>query len=111
MTRSDLIGRLARRNPSLTEGDFDRIVRAIFETISQRLADGGSVELRGFGSFSTRARHSRTGRNPRTGDTIEVPPRRAMVFRPGKDIREMGIRLYASDASALGDASHGAIVS
>lgn len=106
MTRSDLISRLAERNPALTAGEFDRIVSAITEAISQQLIAGGKVELRGFGSFSTRAREGRVGRNPKTGEAVNVSPKRAVHFKPGKDLRQMGIHIYNKDldSSARPDA-------
>ena len=58
-----------------------------FGEISQRLADGGRVELRGFGAFSTRERDARKGRNPRTGDAVDVPAKRVPFFKPGKEMR------------------------
>ena len=77
--------------------------------MSQHLADGGKVELRGFGTFSTRERKGRSGRNPRTGESVTVRPKRAMHFKPGKALREMGIRAYADDfdVSASADAVDG----
>ena len=89
MTRSELVERLVAQNPRRTTKDFDRIVKLIFQTVSEHLAKGGSVELRGFGSFSTRAREGRIGRNPRTGEAVEVLPRRAVYFRPGKEMRAL----------------------
>ena len=64
------------------------MVDIFFEEITQRLAEGGRVELRGFGTFSTRERDARTGRNPRTGETVEVPSKRVPYFKPGKEMRE-----------------------
>ncbi|MFN7324759.1 MAG: HU family DNA-binding protein, partial [Sphingomonadales bacterium] len=59
-----------------------------FSQVSQRLADGGRVEIRGFGAFSTRSRNPRKGRNPRTGTAVDVPAKRVPYFKPGKEIRE-----------------------
>ncbi|MFP5450086.1 MAG: HU family DNA-binding protein, partial [Alphaproteobacteria bacterium] len=59
-----------------------------FNQIIQRLAEGGRVEIRGFGAFSTRSRNPRKGRNPRTGDAVDVPAKRVPYFKPGKEIRE-----------------------
>ena len=89
MVRSELVERLVAKNPTLTTEDFDRIVRLIFETMSAHLADGGNIELRGFGTFSTRARDGRIGRNPRTGEAVEVSPKRSVYFRPGKEVRAL----------------------
>jgi len=59
-----------------------------FEEITSRLAEGGRVELRGFGTFSTRQREARTGRNPRTGEAVSVPAKKVPYFKPGKEMRE-----------------------
>ncbi len=68
--------------------EVEQVVDVFFEEISERLAEGGRVELRGFGAFSTRERQARTGRNPRTGEKVEVPAKRVAYFKPGKEIRE-----------------------
>jgi integration host factor subunit beta len=72
MTKSELILRLAEKNPHLFQRDIERIVNTIFESITAALAKGQRVELRGFGAFSVKRRESRTGRNPRTGEAVEV---------------------------------------
>lgn len=87
MIRSELVAKLAAENPTLSPQDIDRLVSCFFEAISARLADGGRVELRGFGAFSTRARDGRTGRNPRTGDAVKIDPKRVPYFKPGKEMR------------------------
>jgi integration host factor subunit beta len=68
-------------------GDVEAIVAAFFDEIVLRLAANGRVELRGFGAFSTRARDARTGRNPRTGETVDVEAKRVPFFKPGKEMR------------------------
>jgi integration host factor subunit beta len=88
MIRSELVQMLAADNPGLSIKDIDRIVTIFFDEISQRLAEGGRVELRGFGAFSTRARDARTGRNPRTGETVAVDAKRVPYFKPGKEMRQ-----------------------
>lgn len=88
MIRSELVQVLSKENPGLTLREVDRIVDLFFDTITERLASGGRVELRGFGAFSTRAREGRTGRNPRTGGTVDVSSKRVPHFKPGKDIRD-----------------------
>lgn len=88
MIRSELVQVLAEDNPGLSIKEIDRIVTIFFDEISQRLADGGRVELRGFGAFSTRARDARTGRNPRTGETVAVDAKRVPYFKPGKEMRQ-----------------------
>ena len=87
MIRSELLAALAKDNPELRSDEVERIVDVFFDEIGQRLADGGRVELRGFGAFSTRAREPRKGRNPRTGATVEVPAKRVPFFKPGKEMR------------------------
>jgi len=88
MTKSDLVKRLAGANPHLYLRDVERIVARIFEEISAALARGDRVELRGFGAFSVRSRHARTGRNPRTGDEVTVPDKVVPHFKTGKELRE-----------------------
>jgi len=85
--RSELLQALARENPELRAEDVERAVDTFFEEIAQRLADGGRVELRGFGAFSTRHREGRKGRNPRTGETVDVAEKRVPYFKPGKEMR------------------------
>ena len=93
MIRSELVQRLAQDNPELRMSEIEAITDTFFETIVNQLTQGGRVELRGFGSFSTRARDVRNGRNPRTGDTVTVPAKRVAYFKAGREIRE---RLNAS---------------
>ncbi len=87
MIRSELVQKIAQDNPSLPLRDVERIVSTFFDTITERLRNGGRVELRGFGAFSTRARDARTGRNPRTGEAVEVDAKRVPYFKPGKEMR------------------------
>ena len=88
MIRSELIKKLESENPELKAEEVERIVDLFFNQIIQRLADGGRVELRGFGAFSTREREPRKGRNPRTGESVAVPSKRVPYFKPGKEVRE-----------------------
>ena len=88
MIRSELLQALAKDNPDLRSEEIEQVVDVFFDEITKRLAEGGRVELRGFGAFSTRERESRTGRNPRTGETVEVPSKRVPYFKPGKEMRE-----------------------
>lgn len=88
MIRSELVSVVAEDNPHLTVRDVERIVATIFDQISDALASGRRVELRGFGAFSTRARDARTGRNPRTGSSVSVDAKRVPYFKPGKELRE-----------------------
>lgn len=88
MIRSELVQALAKENPDLKTEEVEKVVDVFFDEIANRLADGGRVELRGFGAFSTRARDPRQGRNPRTGEAVAVPGKRVPYFKPGKDIRD-----------------------
>ncbi len=88
MTKSDLIKRLAEANPHLQLRHIERIVATIFEEMTQALARGDRVELRGFGAFSVRHRSARTGRNPRTGEQVQVPDKAVPYFKTGKELRE-----------------------
>ncbi len=88
MIRSELVKKLEAENPGLTPEEVERIVDLFFNQIIQRLADGGRVELRGFGAFSTRERNPRKGRNPRTGEAVDVPAKSVPYFKPGKEVRE-----------------------
>ncbi|MBA3880595.1 integration host factor subunit beta [Sphingomonas aquatica] len=88
MIRSELVQRLVAENPDLTPRDIEAIVATFFDEISAQLAADGRVELRGFGAFSTRARSARTGRNPRTGDLVDVSAKRVPYFKPGKEMRQ-----------------------
>ncbi len=87
MTRSQLILRLAAQNPHLVHREAERIVNAIFETISEALARCDRVELRGFGSLTVRDHGPRVGRNPRTGETIYVAAKLRPHFKSGKELR------------------------
>lgn len=88
MTKSELIQKLAERNPHLFLRDIEKIVDTVFNEISDALADGNRVELRGFGAFSVKHRQARTGRNPRTGETVNVEAKRLPFFKTGKALRE-----------------------
>jgi integration host factor subunit beta len=87
MIRSELVQKLGEANPTLSTHDVESIVATFFDEISRRLAANGRVELRGFGAFSTRAREARVGRNPRTGETVDVDAKRVPYFKPGKEMR------------------------
>ncbi len=88
MTRSELIARLAQRNPHLFPRDVESIVATIFVDIGEALARGQRVELRGFGAFSVKRRDARIGRNPRTGATVRVSEKFIPFFKTGKQLRE-----------------------
>ncbi len=88
MTKSELIQRLAEMNPGLKLQDAERIVGTVFGEISSALSRGDRVELRGFGSFSVRERAARMGRNPRTGEAVQVDRKFLPFFKTGKELRE-----------------------
>lgn len=88
MIKSELIAVLAERNPHLYQRDVERIVSTIFDEITQALCRGDRVELRGFGAFSVKRRPPRIGRNPRTGERVEVGEKHVPFFKSGKDMRE-----------------------
>ena len=89
MTKSELIQRLAEQNPHLYQRDVERIVATIFEEVTAALARGDRVELRGFGAFSVKERDARVGRNPRTGESVDVDAKVIPYFKTGKQLREI----------------------
>lgn len=87
VTKSELIAELSERNPHLRPNDVELIVGTIFEEITQALARGARVELRGFGAFTVKHRDARTGRNPRTGEAVPVEEKVVPFFKAGKELR------------------------
>jgi integration host factor subunit beta len=88
MIRSELIQKIADNNPHLYQRDVEKIVNTIFDEITDALAAGNRVELRGFGAFSVKQRDSRTGRNPRTGEAVAVDEKYVPFFKTGKLLRD-----------------------
>lgn len=88
MTRSDLVARLAERFGQLTQRDTEFAVKAILDAMSEALAKGHRIEIRGFGSFSLHYRPPRMGRNPKTGESVALPGKHVPHFKPGKELRE-----------------------
>ena len=88
MTRSELIAELAAANPHLRAPDVELIVGTVFDEISAALTRGERVELRGFGAFTIKRRDARTGRNPRTGESVPVDEKVVPFFKAGKELRE-----------------------
>ena len=88
MTKSELIAKLANEHTHLFQRDVESIVSKIFDEISHALAHGDRVELRGFGAFSVKERGPRVGRNPRTGESVEVNEKYIPYFKTGKQLRE-----------------------
>ena len=87
MIKSELIAKLATENPHLTQKDIERVVGVILDRMIGALEDGGRVELRGFGAFSVRSRPARAGRNPRTGEPVDVKAKHVPFFKSGKELR------------------------
>lgn len=88
MIKSELINKIAEENPHLYHRDVERIVSKIFDEITAALSRGDRVELRGFGAFSVKERPARVGRNPRTGEKVDVSAKRVPYFKTGKFLRE-----------------------
>lgn len=88
MTKAELVEKVAERI-DLTKKQTEVIVNTVFQSITEALADGDKVELRGFGSFRVRNRDSREGRNPKTGATVFIPAKKVPFFKAGKELREM----------------------
>ncbi len=89
MIRSELLQALAKENPDLRADEVEQVLDTFFDEIGKRLSEGGRVELRGFGAFSTRERGARKGRNPRTGEAVDVPAKKVPYFKPGKEMRRV----------------------
>jgi len=88
MTKADLIDEVSRA-VEMTRKDSELIVETIFESIVGALRASDKIEIRGFGSFRTRQRQSRVGRNPKTGARVEVPPKKVPYFKPSKDLKDL----------------------
>jgi integration host factor subunit beta len=88
MTKAELVEDVARA-AELTKKDAERLVEIVFESIVETLNSGEKIELRGFGSFRVRERGARRGRNPKTGDPVDIPAKRVPYFKPGKELKEL----------------------
>jgi integration host factor subunit beta len=99
MTKAELVEDVARA-AELTKKDAERLVEIVFESIIETLNQGEKIELRGFGSFRVRERGARRGRNPKTGDPVNIPAKRVPYFKPGKELKEL-----INEESAAGGAS------
>ncbi len=100
MTKADLVDQVTALG-SMTRRDGEVIVETFFEGIIEAVGADNKVEIRGFGSFRTRQRNARTGRNPKTGDKVEVPAKRVPYFKPSKELRDMVNQSTAIDDSKL----------
>lgn len=88
MTKADLIDEVSRI-AELTRKDSEIIVESIFDSVVNSLRAGDKIEIRGFGSFRTRQRKPRVGRNPKTGDRVEVPAKKIPFFKPSKELKDL----------------------
>ena len=88
MIKSELVEKVAAENPHLLQRDVEKIVATVFEEITEAIATGNRVELRGFGAFSSKKREERVGRNPRTGDSVKVEEKHVPFFKTGKNLRK-----------------------
>ncbi len=88
MTKADLVESVARE-AEMTKKDAEQLVEIIFDSIVDSLNKGEKIELRGFGSFRVRERNARKGRNPKTGDAVNIPAKRVAYFKPGKDLKDL----------------------
>ena len=88
MTKSEIIDILTRKQSHLSSKDVELSVKMLLESMSHTLSTGGRIEIRGFGSFSLHHRTARKGRNPKTGDQVDLPPKFVPHFKPGKELRE-----------------------
>jgi len=104
MTKSELIERLAGRNPRLVARDADEAVKTILDAMSAALADGSRIEIRGFGSFALNYRPPRVGRNPKSGSKVHVPAKFVPHFKAGKELRERVDRDNSADPRSDEDA-------
>ena len=104
MTKAELVEDVARA-AELTKKDAERLVEIVFESIIETLNHGEKIELRGFGSFRVRERGARRGRNPKTGDPVDIPAKRVPYFKPGKELKELINEEPDADASSSPSAS------
>ena len=88
MIKSELVQKIAEKNSHLSHREVERLVSAIFDEIVDALSAGGRVELRGFGAFSVKSRPGRVGRNPRTGQKVEISEKNVPYFKTGKLLKE-----------------------
>ena len=88
MTKADLV-EIVAREADMTKKDVEQLVEIIFDSIVSTLNKGEKIELRGFGSFRVRERNARKGRNPKTGEPVDIPAKRVAYFKPGKDLKDI----------------------
>jgi integration host factor subunit beta len=89
MTKAELVDKIAEKKPGLTRKQVEVVVNTVLDGIKDALSREDKVEIRGFGSFRVRFRRAKEGRNPKTGETVHVPPKKVPFFKAGKEMREM----------------------
>ena len=104
MTKAELVDEVARV-VQLTKKQAETIVNIVFDSIVDSLRAGQKIELRGFGSFRLRSRKSRTGRNPKTGEKVEVPSKKIPYFKPGKELKELINKTLSGENPSSGESS------
>ena len=97
MTKSSIIDEIAQNNPNIPKKNIDFIVNQVFTSIKDALVEEDKVEIRGFGSFKVRVKAAKKGRNPKTGETVEVPEKKIPYFKPGKEIKESLLEISPSN--------------
>jgi len=104
MTKADLVDEVTRA-AELSRKDSETVVEIVFESIVKSLRAGDKIEIRGFGSFRSRQRKARVGRNPKTGERVEVPPKTVPYFKPSKELKDLVNGTGAAPASAASSAA------
>jgi integration host factor beta subunit len=89
MTKSGLIEKVAEKTPHISKKDTEVVVNTIFDAMTDALKRGERIEIRGFGSFQVKVREARDGRNPKTGEMVNIPAKRTPFFKVGKELKEM----------------------
>lgn len=105
MTKSELIAILANRYPQLAARDTDFAVKTVLDAMTQALASGQRIEIRGFGSFSLSERSPRVGRNPKSGEKVMVPGKQVPHFKAGKELRERVDTAYDEEVKAASESA------
>lgn len=88
MKKSELLARMKEQNPNFTDEQLSDSIEAIFNVVSDALTEGKRVEIRGFGAFSVKEKAARVGRNPRTGEPVQIEAKNTVHFKPGKDLKQ-----------------------
>ncbi len=88
MTKSELIAAIHGKTPHLSKREVEEVVNTIIESMKEALVRGDRIEIRGFGSFNVKVRDARVGRNPRTGEKVDIPPKKIPFFTVGKELKE-----------------------